>query len=91
MVIPRKKMAKKKLKVRTFCCERFKASYERGEISYSYESRRDIDETEWYINEFYHLYYCPFCGAFIKGYGFGNYEEAHPPAKGVRIFNQRNK
>jgi hypothetical protein len=84
-------MAKKKLKVRTFCCERFKECYERGEISYSYESPRDIDETEWYINEFYHLYYCPFCGAFIKGYGFGNYEETHPPAKGVRIFKQRNK
>lgn len=84
-------MKKKKLNVQTFCCERFSESYERGEISYAYEKNLDIDETEWFIDEFYHLYYCPFCGAFIKGHGFGNYEEKYPPATGVRVFKQRKE
>jgi hypothetical protein len=83
-------MTKKKLKTKTFCCERFKESYERGEVSYSYEQKPDIDETEWHIAGFYHLYFCPFCGAFIKGHGFGDYDKKYPPTKGVRTFKQKN-
>ena len=82
-------MAKKDLKIKVFCCERFKESYELGEISYSYENHSEIDETEWYINGFYHLYYCPFCGAFIKGYGYGNYDGEYPPVENVKILKQR--
>jgi hypothetical protein len=57
---------------------------ERGEISYSYENSSDIDE-------FYHLYYCPFCGAFIKGHGSGNYDEKYPPAEGTRILKRKTE
>jgi hypothetical protein len=73
-----------------FCCERFQECYERGEISYSYEAESEIDETEWFIDQFHHLYYGPFCGAFIKGYGFGVYDDKYPPAMGARTFKQRN-
>jgi hypothetical protein len=82
-------MTQHNLDTMALCCERFKESYERGEISYSYENSSDIDETEWYIDEFYHLYYCPFCGAFIKGHGSGNYDDKYPPAEGARIFKRR--
>ncbi len=33
------------------------------------------DETEWYFKEWYHLYYCPFCGVSVKGNGTGNFDE----------------
>ena len=82
---------KKRLKGDLLCCEQFRQSYELGEITYAYEDGNDIDETEWFINEFYHIYYCPFCGAYIKGYGYGNYEKTHPPAKGIRRFKQRKE
>jgi hypothetical protein len=81
-------MEKKKIDIGILCCERFRKSYEQGEISYSYEQSDDADETEWYINYLWHLYYCPFCGAFIKGYGFGDYEKIHPPAKGTKRLTQ---
>jgi hypothetical protein len=84
-------MPRKKLKVQALCCERFRESYEQGEISYAYESTHDIDETEWYVNGFHHLYFCPFCGAFIKGHGYGSYERTYPPAEGVKIFRQRKE
>jgi hypothetical protein len=74
---------------RRLCCERFKDRYERGEISYAYQDHRNIDETEWFISDLWHLYYCPFCGAFIKGHGFGNYDEKYPPPKGVKVFSQQ--
>jgi len=82
-------MKKERAKIQAFCGERFKESYDLGEIIYSYDKEYDIDETEWYINNKYHLYYCPFCGAFIKGCGYGDYDKAYPPAKGVRKFKQR--
>lgn len=59
-----------------FCCEQFKAAYSNNEIMHA----DDFDETEWYIPEWYHLFYCPFCGKYIKGQGFGEpsvpYDEA---------------
>ncbi len=63
----------KKLK---YCCERFKESVETDKVI---ARATDPDETEWFINEGGHIYYCPFCGAFIKGKGFGNYDEKYPP------------
>ena len=49
------------------CCERFRQCVEEGEIVHA----DDFDETEWYIPEWHHVYYCPFCGSYIKGEGFG--------------------
>jgi hypothetical protein len=76
-------------KVSNFCCERFGECYASGEIRYAYERHSNIDETEWIIGSFGHLYYCPFCGAFIKGHGFGNYDQKYPPAKETRVLRQR--
>lgn len=60
-----------------YCCERFKISVtEQKVISRAEDSP---DETEWYLNEGMHLYYCPFCGTFIKGEGFGDYDNYYPP------------
>ena len=56
-----------------FCCKRFEEFYREGEISYAYSQSQEIDETQWIINGFAHLYYCPFCGKYIKGRGFGDY------------------
>ncbi|MDH3455038.1 MAG: hypothetical protein OEL80_07795 [Desulfuromonadales bacterium] len=56
----------------TFCCERFEEAVEEHEIYHS----PDNDETEWYIDMLWHLYYCPFCGTFIKGKGWGEYHKA---------------
>lgn len=53
------------------CCGRFRDFYEDGTIVHAEEE----DETEWYVNGFAHLYYCPFCGKNIKGEGFGNYDQ----------------
>ncbi|MFA5354796.1 MAG: hypothetical protein WC291_11255 [Thermodesulfovibrionales bacterium] len=55
----------------TYCCERFKESVEEGYII----KADDYDETEWYLKEWLHIYYCPFCGAYIKGAGFGEFDE----------------
>ncbi len=50
-----------------YCCERFEVNVDEGEIRHS---SANIDETEWYTS-FGHLYYCPFCGEFIMGNGYG--------------------
>jgi hypothetical protein len=63
--------AKKKKRV-DVCCERFYGAYVADEISYAYEKHEGIDETEWFISGLWHLYYCPFCGALIKGRGFSD-------------------
>jgi hypothetical protein len=55
------------------CCERFKEFYEGGEITFAYTDTEEIDETQWFIEGLAHLYYCPFCGEYIKGRGFGAY------------------
>jgi len=49
------------------CCERFAQCVAEHSIIYCGVE----DETEWAVPTFYHLYYCPFCGAFIKGRGWG--------------------
>ena len=65
-----------------YCCERFKKSVETDKVILK---ASDIpDETEWYLNEGGHIYYCPFCGAFIKGEGFGNYNEKYPRDKSTK-------
>jgi len=62
-----------------FCCDRFEHLYNENDIHYAYLHSDEIDETEWLIEMVGHLYYCPFCGAFIKGFGFGEYDSEHPP------------
>lgn len=54
-----------------YCCSRFESSVKEGEFSYAYKYGNEIDETQWVITGWYHLYYCPFCGKYIKGRGFG--------------------
>lgn len=78
-------------KIKNVRCERFNDWYQSSEIFYAYEDYPDIDETEWYISGLGHLYYCPFCGAFIKGHGFGNYDEKYPPSKETRVLKQRKQ
>jgi hypothetical protein len=60
----------KKKKQAEVCCKRFYEAYLADEISHAYEVHSEIDETEWFISGLWHLYYCPFCGTFIKGRGF---------------------
>jgi hypothetical protein len=50
-----------------YCCKRFADCINEGEIVHAGGN----DETAWYVPNWHHLYYCPFCGAFIKGEGFG--------------------
>ena len=55
-----------------FCCERLKVVYERVDPEHEILIfTTDFDETQWYINGLSHLYYCPFCGSYIAGKGFG--------------------
>ncbi len=49
-----------------FCCDRFKESVEEDK----FKRAEDFDETEWYMREWLHIYFCPFCGASVKGRGF---------------------
>lgn len=78
------------MKPTKFCCERFKEFYQSGEIVYAYESSNEIDETDWIVDGFAHLYYCPFCGSFIKGKGFGDYDNKYPPNEKTRAIEQRS-
>ncbi len=55
------------------CCERFKDAVESKDIKFSYSEIEEIDETAWYVEGMWHLYFCPFCGKEIKGLGFGSY------------------
>ncbi|MCI0595400.1 MAG: hypothetical protein L0Z48_02535 [candidate division Zixibacteria bacterium] len=55
---------------RKYCCSRFGDSVEEGYIS----KAKGYDETEWYAVNWFHFYYCPFCGTNIKGKGFGRYD-----------------
>ncbi len=54
-----------------YCCARFEESVQEGKIVRA----EDPDETEWYMPEWLHIYFCPFCGASVKGKGFGGYSE----------------
>jgi len=54
-----------------FCCSRFQESVKEGKFQHT-----DVhDETEWFIPEWLHIYFCPFCGESIKGNGFGTYDQ----------------
>jgi hypothetical protein len=57
------------MKQKEHCCERFADAVNAKEIIHSDEN----DETEWFINDLWHIYYCPFCGAYVKGKGWGRY------------------
>jgi hypothetical protein len=57
------------MKQNEHCCERFGEAVKAKEIIHSDQN----DETEWFINNLWHIYYCPFCGAFVKGKGWGQY------------------
>ena len=57
------------------CCGRFKEAAKHEEICFSYSDTNKIDETAWYIDKLWHIYYCPFCGKFIKGEGFGDFDK----------------
>ena len=71
-----------------YCCEKLKESYEQGLIKYAYEDDVKISESDWLIDGFGYLYYCPFCGAFIKGRGFGDYDKKYPPKKYTQVLRQ---
>jgi len=57
--------------VEDYCCNRFQESVTEGKFQHSNEP----DETEWFMPEWLHIYYCPFCGESIKGKGFGSYDQ----------------
>lgn len=50
-----------------FYCDRFKDFAKEG----LFEHSEGYDETEWFIPNGVHIYYCPFCGTYIAGEGFG--------------------
>ena len=60
---------------RAYCCERFAQCAKEASVQHCGTK----DETEWAIPGFYHLYFCPFCGAFIKGRGWGKYDKTVSP------------
>lgn len=55
------------------CCVRFQDAVESKDIKFSYSNDNEIDETAWYVEGKWHLYFCPFCGNKIKGVGFGSF------------------
>ncbi len=56
----------------TFCCETLKEMYEVFDPKHKIlVFTREFDETQWYIRGLAHLYFCPFCGSYIAGTGFG--------------------
>jgi hypothetical protein len=55
----------------SYCCDRFEDCVRNDEIKHAGQD----DETEWYIPNWHHLYYCPFCGAYVGGKGFGTPEK----------------
>lgn len=55
-----------------FCCERFQEVYNEEDAEHEvFIYTVDFDETQWYIPGVGHMYYCPFCGSYIAGNGFG--------------------
>jgi hypothetical protein len=60
-----------KSKETKYCCYRFKESVLSGKICRTEDMP---DETEWYFPEWFHLYFCPFCGTRIKGDGSGTFD-----------------
>lgn len=64
-----------------YCCKRFKQLFELNEIDHFAEE----DETEWVVPNHFHLYYCPFCGTYIKGKGLGKNPVKNSDVCGVKI------
>ncbi|MBI4833841.1 MAG: hypothetical protein HY811_03330 [Planctomycetes bacterium] len=60
-----------KTKKGKYCCGRFKDAVKEEEFISAYRYGKGIEETSWVIPGFYHLYFCPFCGTYIKGRGYG--------------------
>jgi hypothetical protein len=60
-----------------YCCERFANAVSEREII----SAAKNDETAWFINKLWHIYYCPFCGASVKGKGWGKYNNKQQPTR----------
>ena len=58
------------MKTKKYCCVRFKESVEEGFIVRASPG----DETDWYLPEWLHIYYCPFCGSNVKGSGYGQFD-----------------
>lgn len=56
--------------VHQLCCLRFTEAVDRGEIVHSEAD----DETEWFINTFWHICFCPFFGVLVMGKGWGKVE-----------------
>jgi len=54
-----------------FCCSRFNHAVKEGRFVFAYVIVRTIDETQWIDAGGYHIYYCPYCGTYIKGEGYG--------------------
>ena len=55
-----------------FCCDTFKDMYEIFDPEHEIlVFTHKFDETQWYIRGLAHLYFCPFCGSYIVGKGFG--------------------
>ena len=69
---------------RKYCCIRLKESIYNGSIGFS--PKRTKDETRWFINGGYHIYFCPFCGKYIKGKGWGRVIKGFP-----KYYNITNK
>lgn len=56
----------------SFCCERLKEVYNEEDADHEvFVYTTDFDETQWYIPGVGHMYFCPFCGSYIAGNGFG--------------------
>lgn len=60
-------MGKRKV---TYCCERFEETVK--EKRFVKASMKD--ETDWYMPEWLHIYFCPFCGKNVKGKGYGSFD-----------------
>ena len=58
------------------CCDRFMSAIKEREIKFSYSNNSDVDETAWYVEGMWHIYYCPFCGKNVKGGGFGSFDRS---------------
>lgn len=70
-----------------YCCDRFSESVKEKIFVRS----SGDDETEWFMPEWLHIYYCPFCGACVKGEGWGEYRgEANLSAE-VRPTSKKKK
>ena len=72
-----------------YCCMRLFLAAEDEQCIV--RSSDEIDETEWYIKECMHIYFCPFCGSNIKGKGTGGYDIKEQRMKFDEIVMKRYK